>query len=120
MGDWMMTATYLHSDQEEALYKIIDGSPLRGDQPLTPALKAPDGRPIYNQTGARGTYKGGLYNERWRRKRGILVAFSRYFNDGDGSFSIGYTNQNIDELSGMASTTANSSYGKYAASDFQQ
>ena len=70
MGDWMMTATYLHSQQEEALYKIIDGSPLRGDQPLVPALKAPDGRPIYNQTGPRGTYKGGLYNERWRRKTG--------------------------------------------------
>ena len=46
------------------------------------------------------------------------MAFSRFFNDGDASLSLGYTNQNIDELSGMASTTANSSYGKYAASDF--
>ena len=42
MGDWLMTATYLHSDQEEALYKIIDGSPLSGDQPLTPTLKSTD------------------------------------------------------------------------------
>ena len=117
IGDWMMTATYLHSDQEEALYKIIDGSPLKGDQPLTPTLKAPDGRPIYNQTG-RNTYKGGLYNESGGEREVVSLAFSRYFNDGDGSFTIGYTHQNIDELSGMASTTANSSYGKYAASDY--
>ena len=117
MGDWLMTATYLHSDQEEALYKIIDGSPLNGDQPLTPTLKAPDGRPIYNQTG-RGTYKGGLYTESGGERDVFSVAFSRYFNDGDGSFSMGYTHQDIKELSGMASTTANSSYGKYAASDY--
>ena len=117
MGDWLMTATYLHSDQEEALYKIIDGSPLNGDQPLTPTLKAPDGRPIYNQTG-RNTYKGGLYTESGGERDVWSVAFSRYFNDGDGSFSMGYTNQDIQELSGMASTTANSSYGKYAASDY--
>jgi hypothetical protein len=117
MGDWLMTATYLHSDQEEALYKIIDGSPLNGDQPLTPTLKAPDGRPIYNQTG-RGTYKGGLYTESGGERDVFSVAFSRYFNDGDGSFSMGYTHQDIQELSGMASTTANSSYGKYAASDY--
>jgi hypothetical protein len=112
-----MTATYLHSDQEEALYKIIDGSPLNGDQPLTPTLKAPDGRPIYNQTG-RNTYKGGLYTESGGERDVFSVAFSRYFNDGDGSFSAGYTHQDIQELSGMASTTANSSYGKYAASDY--
>lgn len=117
IGDWMMTATYLHSDQEEALYKIIDGSPLIGDQPQVPALKAPDGRPIYNQTG-RNTYKGGLYTEGGGEREVISLAFSRYFNDGDGSFTVGYTHQNIDELSGMASTTANSSYGKYAASDY--
>ena len=117
MGDWLMTATFLHSDQEEALYKIIDGSPLNGDQPLTPTLKAPDGRPIYNQTG-RGTYKGGLYTESGGERDVWSVAFSRYFNDGDGSFSMGYTHQDIQELSGMASTTANSSYGKYAASDY--
>jgi hypothetical protein len=117
IGDWLMTATYLHSDQEEALYKIIDGSPLNGDQPLTPTLKAPDGRPIYNQTG-RNTYKGGLYTESGGERDVFSVAFSRYFNDGDGSFSAGYTHQDIQELSGMASTTANSSYGKYAASDY--
>ena len=118
MGDWLMTATYLHSDQEEALYKIIDGSPLNGDQPLTPTLKAPDGRPIYNQAGPRGTYKGGLYNQGGGERDILSVAFSRYFNDGDASLSLGYTHQDINELSGMASTTANSSYGKYAASDF--
>ena len=77
IGDWLMTATYLHSDQEEALYKIIDGSPLSGDQPLTPTLKAPDGRPIYNQTGGRGTYKGGLYNQGGGEREVISVAFSR-------------------------------------------
>ena len=118
MGDWLMTATYLHSDQEEALYKIIDGSPLNGDQPLTPTLKAPDGRPIYNQAGPRGTYKRGLYNQGGGERDILSVAFSRYFNDGDASLSLGYTHQDINELSGMASTTANSSYGKYAASDF--
>ena len=117
IGDWMFTGTYLHSDQDEALYKIIDGSPLNGDQPLTPTLKAPDGRPIYNQTG-RNTYKGGLYTESGGERDVWSVAFSRYFNDGDGSFSFGYTHQDIKELSGMASTTANSSYGKYAASDY--
>jgi outer membrane receptor for ferrienterochelin and colicin len=117
IGDWMFTGTYLHSDQDEALYKIIDGSPLNGDQPLTPTLKAPDGRPIYNQTG-RNTYKGGLYTESGGERDVFSLAFSRYFNDGDGSFSFGYTHQDIKELSGMASTTANSSYGKYAASDY--
>jgi hypothetical protein len=118
MGDWLMTATYLHSDQEEALYKIIDGSPLRGDMPLTPSLTAPDGRPIYSQAGPRGTYKAGLYNEGGGEREVFSLAFSRFFNDGDTSLAVGYTHQNIDELSGMASTTANSSYGKYGATDF--
>ena len=39
-NDWNFTATYLYAEQEEALYKIIDGSPLVGDQPQVPTLTA--------------------------------------------------------------------------------
>ena len=112
-----MTTSYLLSDQEEALYKIVDGSPLKGDQPQVPTLKAPDGRPIYDQTGFY-TYKAGLYNQGGGRREVFSIGFSRYFNDGDASFSIAYTQQDIDELCGMTSSTANSSYGKCPASDY--
>ncbi len=117
IGEWFMTATYLHADQEEALYKIVDGSPLKGDQPQVPTLKAPDGRPIYDQTGRR-TYKAGLYNQGGGEREVFSIGFSRYFNDGDGSFSIAYTHQDIDELCGMTSSTANSNFGKCMASDY--
>ena len=59
-------------------------------------------RPIYNQTGSRGTYKGGLYNQGGGERQVMSIAFSRFFNDGDTSLSIGYTNQDIDELSGSS------------------
>ena len=117
IGEWLMTTSYLLSDQEEALYKIVDGSPLKGDQPQVPTLKAPDGRPIYDQTGFY-TYKAGLYNQGGGRREVFSIGFSRYFNDGDASFSIAYTQQDIDELCGMTSSTANSSYGKCPASDY--
>ena len=41
IGDWMMTATYLHSDQEEALYKIIDGSPLNWRSTINTCIEGP-------------------------------------------------------------------------------
>ena len=57
-----MTLTYFKSKEEEALYRIVDtGYPLIGDEPTVPTEKAPDGRPIYNQTGRYG-YRAGLYN----------------------------------------------------------
>jgi len=117
VGDWFITASYLNSDQEEALYKIVDGSPLSGDQPLVPALKAPDGRPIYNQTGFY-TYKAGLYNQGGGQREVFSIGASRFFRDGDTSLSIAYTHQNIDELCGMTSSTANSSFGKCPGVDY--
>lgn len=116
-NNWNFTSTYLYAKQEEALYKIIDGSPLVGDQPQVPDLKAPDGRPIYNQTG-NGTYKAGLYNDCCGTRNILSFSFDKTFNDGDGRFSISYTNQDIEELSGMTSSTSNSNFGKTGAIDF--
>ena len=46
--NWDMNLTYLFSDQEEAIYKVIDtGYPLDGVEPTVPTATAPDGRPIY-------------------------------------------------------------------------
>ena len=112
-----LEATYLWSKQEEALYKIIDGSPLVGDQPQVPTLTAPDGRPIYNQTG-RSTYKAGLYNDCCGTREVLSLSLTKSFNDGDGQFRISYTNQNIEELSGMTSSTSNSNFGKTGAIDY--
>ena len=112
-----LEATYLWSKQEEALYKIVDGSPLVGDQPQVPTLTAPDGRPIYNQTGYR-TYKAGLYNDCCGTREVFSLALSKTFNDGDGKLTVSYTNQNIDELSGMTSSTSNSNFGKTGAIDY--
>ena len=106
-----LEATYLWSKQEEALYKIVDGSPLVGDQPQVPTLTAPDGRPIYNQTGYR-TYKAGLYNDCCGTREVFSLALSKTFNDGDGKLTVSYTNPNIDELSGMTSSTSNSNLVK--------
>ena len=116
-NDWNFTATYLYAEQEEALYKIIDGSPLIGDQPQIPSLKAPDGRPIYDQQGD-GTYKAGLYNDCCGERQVASFTFDKTFNDGDGRFSISYTHQSIDELSGMTSSTSNSNFGKTGAIDY--
>ena len=99
------------------MYKIVDGSPLSGDTPLVPTLKAPDGRPIYNQTGFY-TYKAGLYNQGGGQREVFSIGASRFFRDGDTSLSIAYTHQNIDELCGMTSSTANSSYGKCPGVDY--
>ena len=116
-NDWNFTSTYLYAKQEEALYKIIDGSPLVGDQPQVPTLTAPDGRPIYDQQG-NGTYKAGLYNDCCGTRNILSFTFDKVFNDGDGRFSISYTNQDIEELSGMTSSTSNSNFGKTGAIDY--
>ena len=116
-NDWNFTATYLYAEQEEALYKIIDGSPLVGDQPQVPTLTAPDGRPIYDQQG-NGTYKAGLYNDCCGERQVASFTFDKTFNDGNGRFSISYTHQSIDELSGMTSSTSNSNFGKTGAIDY--
>ena len=112
-----LTATYLWSKQREALYKIIDGSPLVGDQPQVPTLTAPDGRPIYNQTG-RYTYKAGLYDDCCGTREVFSLALSKTFNDGNSNLTLSYTNQNIEELAGMTSSTSNSNFGKVGAADY--
>ena len=116
--NWDMTLTYLNSNQEEALYKVIDtGYPLDGFDPTVPTVTAPDGRPIYNMTGRR-TYKAGLYNDCCGEREVMSATFARSFNDGDGRLVMSYTAQNIDELSGMTSSTSNSNYGKVGAIDY--
>ena len=113
-----MTLTYLNSRDEEALYKIVDtGYPLVGDQPTVPTKKAPDGRPIYNQTG-NYSYHAGLYNECCGEREVISATFAKAFRDGDTLISISYTGQDAGLLNGMTSSTSNSNFGKTGAVDF--
>ena len=113
-----LTVTYLYSEEEEALYKVIDtGYPLNGDTPTVPTEFAPDGRPIYNMTG-RKTYKAGLYNDCCGEREVISATLNRSFRDGDTNLSLSYTGQDNTQLNGMASSTSNSNYGKTGAIDF--
>lgn len=121
MGNWMMTATYLNSEQEEANYRILDaGTGVIGDMPLAAVLTAPDGRPVLSQSESQfKTTKFGLYNNGGAQREVTSVQFSTFFNDGEGAFSIGYTHQNIDMICSMQSSTSHSNYGKCPGSDFQ-
>jgi len=113
-----LTVTYLYSEEEEALYKVIDtGYPLNGDTPTVPTEFAPDGRPIYNMTGRR-TYKAGLYNDCCGEREVISATLNKSFRDGDTNLSLSYTGQDNTQLNGMASSTSNSNYGKTGAIDF--
>ena len=113
-----LTITYLNSEEEEALYKVIDtGYPLNGDVPTVPTEFAPDGRPIYNMTGRR-TYKAGLYNDCCGEREVISATLNKTFRDGDTNLSLSYTGQDATALSGMTSSTSNSNYGKTGAIDF--
>ena len=113
-----LSITYLKSEQEEALYKVIDtGYPLNGDIPTVPTEVAPDGRPIYNMTGRR-TYKAGLYNDCCGEREVISATLNKAFRDGDTVVSVSYTGQDNTELSGMTSSTSNSNFGKTGAIDY--
>jgi len=117
-ADVEMTLTYLKSKEEEALYRIVDtGYPLIGDQPTVPTEKAPDGRPIYNQTQVRG-YHAGLYNVCCGDREVISAALSKGFRDGDTFITFAYTAQDHTNRSDMTSSTSNSNFGKTGAIDF--
>ena len=113
-----LTVTYLNSEEEEALYKIIDtGYPLIGDKPTVPTEKAPDGRPIYGQTGSNG-YRAGLYNECCGERSVISATVSKAFRDGDTRVSMSYTGQDAQDRNAMTSSTSNSNFGKVGAADY--
>jgi hypothetical protein len=116
--DLDMTLTYLYSEEEEALYRIIDtGYPLVGDQPTVPTEKAPDGRPIYNQTGD-SSYAAGLYNQCCGERSVLSGSLSKAFRDGDTRISLSYTGQDAQNRNAMTSSTSNSNFGKTGAIDF--
>jgi len=113
-----MTLTYLKSKEEEALYRIVDtGYPLVGDEPTVPTEKAPDGRPIYNQTGVYG-YHAGLYNVCCGDREVLSLGLSKAFRDGDTFVTFAYTAQDHQNRSDMTSSTSNSNFGKTGAIDF--
>jgi len=116
--DMDLTVTYLNSEEEEALYKIIDtGYPLIGDQPTVPTEKAPDGRPIYGQTGS-NSYHAGLYNECCGERSVISATLAKSFRDGDTRLSVSYTGQDAQDRNAMTSSTSNSNFGKVGAADY--
>ena len=113
-----MTLTYLKSKEEEALYRIVDtGYPLVGDEPTVPTEKAPDGRPIYNQTGVYG-YHAGLYNVCCGDREVLSLGLSKAYRDGDTFVTFAYTAQDHQNRSDMTSSTSNSNFGKTGAIDF--
>ena len=113
-----MTLTLLRSEEEEALYRIVDtGYPLIGDEPTVPTEKAPDGRPIYNQTGVYG-YRAGLYNVCCGDREVFSASLSKAFRDGDTFVTLAYTAQDHQNRSDMTSSTSNSNFGKTGAIDF--
>ena len=112
MGDWFVVASYLKKDYEQAVYKVLNtGDALVGNQAPIPALKAPDGRPIYNMD-TYNSFKVALNNQSGGSAEIFTIGASRAFNDGASEFSINYTNQNVNEITGGNSSTANSSFGK--------
>ena len=117
-NDIDMTLTFLKSKEEEALYRIVDtGYPLIGDEPTVPTEKAPDGRPIYNQTGKYG-YRAGLYNVCCGDREVFSASLSKAFRDGDTFVTLAYTAQDHQNRSDMTSSTSNSNFGKTGAIDF--
>jgi hypothetical protein len=117
-NDIDMTLTFLKSKEEEALYRIVDtGYPLIGDEPTVPTQKAPDGRPIYNQTGVYG-YRAGLYNVCCGDREVFTASLSKAFRDGDTFVTLAYTAQDHQNRSDMTSSTSNSNFGKTGAIDF--
>jgi len=112
MGDWFVVASYLKKDYEQAVYKVLNtGDALVGNQAPIPALKAPDGRPIYNMD-TYNSFKVALNNQGGGSAEIFTIGASRAFNDGASEFSINYTNQNVNVITGGNSSTANSSFGK--------
>ena len=61
VNDWFVQFSYLKKVYDQPIYKALNtGDPLNNGYPAVPALKAPDGRPIYNMT-TYGAFKSGLY-----------------------------------------------------------
>ena len=113
-----MTLTLLKSQEEEALYRIVDtGYPLVGDEPTVPTEKAPDGRPIYDQKEVRG-YHAGLYNVCCGDREVFSASLTKGFRDGDTLLTWAYTAQDHQNRSDMTSSTSNSNFGKTGAVDF--
>ena len=113
-----MTLSFLKSEEEEALYRIVDtGYPLLGDEPTVPTERAPDGRPIYNQTQVRG-YHAGLYNVCCADREVFTASFSKGFREGDTFITVAYTAQDHQNRSDMTSSTSNSNFGKTGAVDY--
>ena len=113
-----MTLSYLKSEEEEALYRIVDtGYPLLGDEPTVPTERAPDGRPIYNQTQVKG-YHAGLYNVCCADREVFTASFSKGFREGDTFITVAYTAQDHQNRSDMTSSTSNSNFGKTGAVDY--
>ena len=115
--DWFVQASYLNKTYEQPVYKALNtGDPLIGGVPQVPALRAPDGRPIYNMT-SYGSFKMGLYTQGGSDGELFSLTGSKSFNDGDGVFTIGYAHQNMSMINQSTSATANSTYGKSPNAD---
>jgi outer membrane receptor for ferrienterochelin and colicin len=116
-NDWFIQASYLKKEYEQPVYKALNtGDRLINGTPRVPALKAPDGRPIYNMT-SYGSYKAGLYTQSGSDGELFSITGSRSFNDGNGVFTMGYASQNMSIINQSTSATANSSYGKSPNAD---
>ena len=112
IADWFVQASYLKKEYDQPAYRAINiNLPLVDGYPQIPTATAPDGRPIYNMTSDR-TYKVALYNIPGSKSDSWTLSGTKYFNDGDGVFSIGYSNQDGSEVNNSPSTTPNSSYGR--------
>ena len=117
INDWFVQASYLNKTYEQPIYKALNtGDPLINGVPQVPALRAPDGRPIYNMT-SYGSYKAGLYTQGGSDGELFSLTGSKSFNDGDGLFTIGYAHQNMSIINQSTSATANSTYGKSPNAD---
>jgi outer membrane receptor for ferrienterochelin and colicin len=117
INDWFIQASYLNKKYQQPVYKALNtGDPMINGFPRIPALKAPDGRPIYNMT-SYGSYKAGLYTQGGAGGELFSITGSKSFNDGDGLFTIGYAHQNMSIINQSTSATANSTYGKSPNAD---
>jgi hypothetical protein len=111
--DWDVQASVLLKEYEQATYRALNiGYPLVDGKPIIPRLKAPDGRPIYNMQ-SDNTHKSALYNIGGSNSKMFTISATKYFNGNDGVFTIGYANQDVEEVNGSTSSTINSSYGKH-------
>jgi hypothetical protein len=113
INDWYVQASLLKKIYDQATYRALNiGYPLVDGKPIIPSLKAPDGRPIYAME-SDNTYKAALYNISGSNSEMFTISGTKFFNGNDGVFTIGYANQEVNEVNGSTSSTINSSYGKH-------